>query len=330
MDEYKFYSLKSSDYPSWKNKTVGTWEKAIKLFSSGYECIYTTTRSRTVVFYTEEFSDNGIRVDIYLREFGHALYDLHKLNWYNGFTPESIKKALREMPTIRDWVLSDTFCDQTYKGKKLTVSEDTYRKPTAYRLYQLLPPEQNNYSGVKSALDYMLDFADTVISELLNGTFHKDDLIQKPREKKSNSSNLLEIGGKVALRFGVRMLARAIGGDLDIGGDSGDSGISIDVPDIDFDIDGIDGDFNFDFADGYYGDGLSFMGKTKDSLPSNANSDGYIPDGSISLTRTISDITDTFKHYRKDGHDFVLYYGNYIRVDGSGTVTIGGVKYDKK
>mgnify|MGYP006916122242 CR=1 FL=1 len=74
---------------------------------------------------------------------------------------------------------------------------------------------------------------------------------------------------------------------------------------------------------------LSFYGKTKDSLPSDANSDGYIHKGNITLTRTVSDSKDTFKHYTKDGHDYVLYYGRYIQVDGNGTVRIGNIKYDK-
>lgn len=66
-----------------------------------------------------------------------------------------------------------------------------------------------------------------------------------------------------------------------------------------------------------------------DTLPPNANSDGYIPNGSQKMTSTNSDTHETFKLYTKDGHDYVLYNGSYYRIDGSGTVTIGGVKYDK-
>ena len=67
----------------------------------------------------------------------------------------------------------------------------------------------------------------------------------------------------------------------------------------------------------------------RDTLPPNANSDGYIPNGSQKLTSTNSDIHETFKLYSKDGHDYVLYNGKYYCIDGSGTVTIGGIKYDK-
>lgn len=64
-------------------------------------------------------------------------------------------------------------------------------------------------------------------------------------------------------------------------------------------------------------------------LPPNANSDGYIPSGTQELTSTIADTQKTFKLYTKDGHNYVLYNGSYYRIDGSGTVIIGGIKYDK-
>lgn len=72
---------------------------------------------------------------------------------------------------------------------------------------------------------------------------------------------------------------------------------------------------------------MTFCGR--DTLPPNANSDGYIPKGTQELTSTISEIHKTFKLYSKDGHDYVLYNGNYYRIDGSGTVKIDGIKYDK-
>lgn len=74
-------------------------------------------------------------------------------------------------------------------------------------------------------------------------------------------------------------------------------------------------------------DHIAFRGK--DDLPPNANSDGYIPDGKVSLNSVISDKTETFKLYNKEGHDYALYHGRYYRIDGSGTVTIGGIKYHK-
>ena len=73
------------------------------------------------------------------------------------------------------------------------------------------------------------------------------------------------------------------------------------------------------------GDEISFKGV----LPPDNNSDGYIPDGKITLERTESGNTDTFKVYNKDGGQYVYEGGKWIRIDGSGTVTIKGVKYDK-
>lgn len=67
----------------------------------------------------------------------------------------------------------------------------------------------------------------------------------------------------------------------------------------------------------------------RDTLPPNANSDGYIPKGYQELTSTISKYHKTFKLYYKGGHDYVLYNGRYFQIDGVGTVVIGGIKYNK-
>lgn len=106
----------------------------------------------------------------------------------------------------------------------------------------------------------------------------------------------------------------------------------IDYPDMPNDDDGTissDEDFLDEVMNEHEQDTnhMTFCGH--DTLPPNANSDGYIPSGTQELTSTIADIQKTFKLYTKDGHDYVLYNGSYYRIDGSGTVTIGGVKYDK-
>ena len=58
--------------------------------------------------------------------------------------------------------------------------------------------------------------------------------------------------------------------------------------------------------------------------------DGFIPDGKITLERTISGIDDSFEVFRKNGHLWVETSPNhYVQVDGSGTVKINGIEYDK-
>ncbi len=60
------------------------------------------------------------------------------------------------------------------------------------------------------------------------------------------------------------------------------------------------------------------------------NSDGYIPDGKVTLERTISGSDDTFSAFRKGSHIYVETSPNhYVQVDGVGTVKINGVMYDK-
>ena len=90
-----------------------------------------------------------------------------------------------------------------------------------------------------------------------------------------------------------------------------------------------DDDFLDEVMDEHHQESNTVTFHGRDTLPPNANSDGYIPNGTQELTSTISDSTKTFKLYSKDGHDYVLYNGSYYRIDGPGTVTIGGIKYDK-
>lgn len=99
--------------------------------------------------------------------------------------------------------------------------------------------------------------------------------------------------------------------------------------DGEFDFSNDDDSFLDEVMDEYHqkSNHMTFVGR--DRLPSNANSDGYIPNGHKELTSTVSEIHKTFDLYSKDGHDYVLYNGKYYSIDGIGTVTIGGIKYDK-
>lgn len=97
------------------------------------------------------------------------------------------------------------------------------------------------------------------------------------------------------------------------------SDIEIDVPDsIDLPEDFIDTPDAFDDIEDQY----------NVSFGADENADGFIPDGKISLERTISGSTDSFPHYTKDGHDYVKVGSSYIRVDRGQTVTINNIKYD--
>lgn len=66
---------------------------------------------------------------------------------------------------------------------------------------------------------------------------------------------------------------------------------------------------------------VNFMGSDSDSM---------IPDGKVTLERTVSGIEDSFQMYRNNGHIFVeTSPKHFVQVDGSGTVEIKGIKYDK-
>lgn len=99
--------------------------------------------------------------------------------------------------------------------------------------------------------------------------------------------------------------------------------------DNDIEISRCDDSFTDEVMDEYHhtNNHSTFCGR--DTLPPNANSDGYIPKGYKELTSTISKYHNTFKLYYKGGHDYVLYNGKYYQIDGIGTVVIGGIKYNK-
>lgn len=97
------------------------------------------------------------------------------------------------------------------------------------------------------------------------------------------------------------------------------------------DSDDFDNDFNDcndydDCEDDYDTDGCynpSFTGNPPDN-----NSDGYIPDGKITL-ESINGNKQTFDCYSKGGGDFVYEDGQWKKVSGAGTVRINNIQYKK-
>lgn len=64
--------------------------------------------------------------------------------------------------------------------------------------------------------------------------------------------------------------------------------------------------------------------------PPDADADGYIRSGNVRLERSASGDTDTFTLYKKDGHSYVFEDGRFKQIDGTGTVNINNIKYEKK
>ena len=86
-------------------------------------------------------------------------------------------------------------------------------------------------------------------------------------------------------------------------------------------------DFGARFQDSNepYNREVNFKGIT----PPDHNSDGYIHKGKITLESTVSEIKHSFTCYEKGGHLYVYEGGKWIQIDGSGTVRINNIKYDK-
>lgn len=254
----------------------------------------------------------------------------------SNFTEDSIKRTLCRYPTILKLCFELGDLRAIYVGENRAYLWTHINGDSVYvnkRESQCVQKLLNVVGAFESECDCF-----KYTPDLLELTEWKKQEIKYEIERKknpqpqNNSNTKVERYLKIAAIIGLKYIVRSIGANLDlpIPSDSSDAPDFTDIPDLPDlpDADGSDCLGNLDFVDTDNSYGLSFMGK--DTLPAGANSDGYIPDGSISLTRTISDIAETFKHYRKDGHDYVLYNGSYYRVDGSGTVRIGGILYDKK
>ena len=180
----------------------------------------------------------------------------------------------------------------------------------------------------------LVSYADNIIKELSHFKISINRLKKKQVKQSSLSMGLspkldkaLLIGGYFVVKAAVKIAARSIGTDADINFDI--SSPDVDIPEFDFDVSN-DTDYQNSFSDNnYYGDtnNISFMGK--DTLPPNANADGFIPKGEVILNTTVSDIPNHFKQFVKGTHRYILYNGNYFQIDGGGTVTIGGIKYNK-
>lgn len=104
----------------------------------------------------------------------------------------------------------------------------------------------------------------------------------------------------------------------------------MDFPDL-FDMDLLDGGEVLDSIDSTIDD-FSLIDSPETYSPSfmGSNSDGFIPNGTITLDRTNCGIEKCFEVFRKDGHLWIEESPNhFVRVDGSGTVNINGFKYNK-
>jgi hypothetical protein len=123
------------------------------------------------------------------------------------------------------------------------------------------------------------------------------------------------VGGVILIKGAVKSFVNNADIDIEIPNFDGDT----DVATIDIEAGDINPSDNND-CDANNGYNVSFG--------ANENADGFIPDGKISLERTISGSTDSFPHYTKDGHDYVKVGSSYIRVDSGQTVTINNITYD--
>lgn len=240
----------------------------------------------------------------------------------NKFTIDSIKKSLNDYPTIWNlfFAADDIEVHYDVKVKEVYLIIKTKHLPEKECLMRLLKcaakfeRECKRYQYIPNKL-------------LKKESLKSATLPQKVQDKtflKKRFSHLLTMLGILGIKFFVKSLGSEL--DVDMPTDMLDISDKSDIPDS-FDFSCIDAennnteliDSNSDFNN------ISFCGKN--DLPPDANSDGYIPRGNISLDRSTCNGTEQFKLYTKDNSQFVLYKGNYIKITGHKTIDIGGISF---
>ena len=331
-------------------KTKGTKQKIDFTDSvSLYKFTRNYNNGNEVIFYTTT-SLFGREMYIYIGDFIEKLV-LSYIEVSEKCTKRSVKKAFELCPNLIKWI------SQYSKGKDSPIRCLTLYNNTDKKVYCLGLPYSIIFDGKKSTYNELSKIAETIREEvrLINKSALVGNGVFAAKAKKA-----LATTAKYTIKAGAMILLGAIGAnidgpDIDINIPIPNVGIpdfdipdidipdintpNIDVPDIDvpdIDVPDIDAavdistdlgsDFNIPETDLNYdtpdqGNAISFLGSSK--------SDGFIPDGTIKLERTISGTTDTFDLFTKGGHEYVKVNGCFIQIDGSGTVNINNIKYDK-
>ena len=307
-------------------KTKGTKQKID--FSDSVN-LYKFTRNynngNEVVFYTTT-SLFGREMYIYIGDFVEKLV-LSYIEVSEKCTKRSVKNAFELCPNLTKWI------SQYSKGKDSPIRCLTLSNNTDQKVYCLGLPYSIIFDGKKSTYKELAKIAEAIRAEsrLINPNALVGKGVFAAKAKRGLATTI-----KYVIKATAMFALGAIGANADFGDFNIDIPIpNVDLPDLDFDIPDIDipgidtpeidvpdinadvdistdvgsdinipeADLNYDTPD--QGNTLSFQGK--DSLPPNANKDGYSPQGSIELERTISGSTDKFKLFTKDGKKFVLF-----------------------
>lgn len=319
-------------------KTKGTKQKIDFTDSvSLYKFTRNYNNGNEAIFYTTT-SSFGREMYIYIGDFIEKLV-LSYIEVSEKCTKRSVKKAFELCPNLTKWI------SQYSKGKDSPIKCLTLSNNTNKKVYCLGLPYSIIFDGKKSTYNELAKIAETIREEgrLINKSALVGNGVAAAKAKKA-----LATTAKYTIKAGAMILLGAIGANIDGPDINIDIPIpNVDLPDFDFEIPEIDvpeidvpdidvpdidittdlgSDFNIPETDVNYdtpdqGNAISFLGSSK--------SDGFIPDGTIKLERTISGTTDTFALFTKGGHEYVKVNGCFIQIDGSGTVNINNIKYDK-
>lgn len=235
------------------------------------------------------------------------------LSFSNYFTRDSIRKAFASYPYTQSLILNWKYSAIEYSGGSLKKQDGFRSKSYFYENFERKWAEE------------MFSMANGLMKELENMIIDFS-LLKKPEPVNLPHwiTKAAAIGIPIIIKFAAKSICNNVDFDFDFDYNVNMDDSNYELPELDL-ISETVSDPSFDSNESY---NVNFLGRTKDSLPVNANSDGYIPDGTIELDRQNGRGSETFKLYNKNGNDYVLYYGKYIKISGKDCVNIGGIKYD--
>lgn len=219
------------------------------------------------------------------------------LRFSSYFTRDSIRKAFASYPYTQSLILNWKYSSIEYSGGTLKKQDGFRSKAYFYENFERKWAEEmfSMANGLMTEMENMIiDFS----------LLKKPEPVNLPRWV----TKALAVGVPIIIKFAAKSIYNNVDFDFDFDFDMDDSDSGF--PELDLISESVSTPA-LDNSDHY---NVNFLGRTRDSLPANSNSDGYIPDGTIELDRQNGHGSDTFKLYNKNGSDYILYYNSPLKI----------------
>ena len=316
-----FYSLKESRLQFCCKRLINEYDGYKE-----YECMVRKYPQRIITYYLTHKSNFWSKDDwhfkIFIGRIGTIIGGLWKLK--TVYTENSIKQALRNMPTVRDYVLSHGH----YKSEYIISSGLDFEGGSLCIVLPKWGKDISEYT-INNKVDVLVEFADKVINEFVYQSIVTSDLVKISHTTNPELPSWIKEGINGIVRIGVRTVGSMIGANLDGDFNIGD----VQVGDIDFDLGdwdidaNIDGDYDVDFnSDGIVEtNNIAFLGKQTPSF--DTGNDVHI----VCETGTDKGYFDVYlqngNKYIKIGNGSSNNWSNWVSIQGKNSFSWNGNKY---